>query len=150
VPLPRQKLCFGGKVDGQSYGTATTSPPRLNLLRIEEDLSLAHLRLARVNIENLHWADCIKKYDRPSTFFYMDPPYWGTAGYGVAFGLEQYELMAELMATIKGQAIVSVNDHPEMRRVFSGMKCKTVSIIYTVGGSKAKKPAKELIVRNFS
>lgn len=42
-----QRLGFGGKVDGQTFGTATTSPPRLNLLRIEEDLSEAHLRLSR-------------------------------------------------------------------------------------------------------
>ena len=33
-----QHHCFGGKVDGQSYGTATTAPP-VNLLRIEEQLS---------------------------------------------------------------------------------------------------------------
>lgn len=81
-----QKLAFGGKVDGQTYGTATTSPPRLNLLRIEEDLSQAHLRLARVNIENLDWVRCIEKYDRDETLFYLDPPYWQTAGYGTEFG----------------------------------------------------------------
>lgn len=34
-----QKLAFGGKVADQNFGTATTSPPRFNLLRIEEDLS---------------------------------------------------------------------------------------------------------------
>ena len=39
-----QHSAFGGRVDGQSYGTATTSPPGLNLLRIEENLSVAHLR----------------------------------------------------------------------------------------------------------
>lgn len=48
-----QKLAFGGKVESRTFGTATTSPPRLNLLRMEEDLSAAHLRLARVCIENL-------------------------------------------------------------------------------------------------
>ena len=36
-----QKLAFGGKVDGQTYGTSTTAPMRLNLLRLEEDLSAA-------------------------------------------------------------------------------------------------------------
>lgn len=41
-----QKCGFGGKVDGRTFGTATTSGPRLNLLRIEEELSQAHLRLA--------------------------------------------------------------------------------------------------------
>ena len=63
-----QKLAFGGKCDGQSFGTATTSPPRLNLTRIEEDLSMAHLRLSRCYIENLSWEDCFTRYDREHSF----------------------------------------------------------------------------------
>lgn len=48
-----QHHAFGGKVDGQNYGTATTAPT-INLLRIEENLSAAHLRMAcGTNIENL-------------------------------------------------------------------------------------------------
>jgi DNA adenine methylase len=71
--------------------------PRLNLLRIEEELSQAHLRLARTYVERLPWAECVERYDRPHTLFYMDPPYWGTEGYGVPFELEEYGGMAEAM-----------------------------------------------------
>jgi DNA adenine methylase len=39
-----QKMAFGGKVEGQTFGASTTSGPKLNLLRLEEDLSAAHLR----------------------------------------------------------------------------------------------------------
>ena len=85
-----QKQAFGGRVDGQSYGTATTSPPRLNLLRIEEELSAAHIRLSRTYIEHLPWKKLIEKYDRDHTLFYMDPPYWQTESYGVEFDWEQY------------------------------------------------------------
>lgn len=46
-----QSLAFGGKVQGQTFGTATTTPPGINLLRIEEALSAAHLRLANTYIE---------------------------------------------------------------------------------------------------
>lgn len=67
-----QQSAFGGKVTGQSYGTATTPPPGLNLLRIEETLSAAHLRLANAYIEHLAWTDCVAKYDRPHTLFFMD------------------------------------------------------------------------------
>ena len=35
--------------------------PRINLLRIEEELSEVHLRLARIQIENLPWQDFIKR-----------------------------------------------------------------------------------------
>ncbi|PXB71060.1 restriction endonuclease subunit M, partial [Pseudomonas aeruginosa] len=34
-----QQSAFGGRVDGQTFGTATTTPPGLNLLRLEETLS---------------------------------------------------------------------------------------------------------------
>lgn len=59
-----QQSAFGGRVSGQSYGTATTTPPGLNLLRLEESLSAAHLRLSNTYIEHLTWQDCIKRYDR--------------------------------------------------------------------------------------
>lgn len=127
-----QKLCFGSRMVGATYGTSALSPPRLNLLRLEEELSAAHLRLARVNIEQLGWQDCMIKYDRPSTLFYLDPPYWGTEGYGVEFGLEQYQEMADLARRIEGKAIISVNDVPEMREVFAGLSTKRVAITYTV------------------
>lgn len=60
-----QKLAFGGRVDGQSFGTATTSRPRFNLLRLEEDLSDAWLRLSQAHVEHLPWNDCVHRYDRP-------------------------------------------------------------------------------------
>lgn len=145
-----QKMAFGGKVASQTFGTATTTPPRLNLLRIEEDLSAAHLRLSRTYIEHLAWDACIKRYDRPHTLFYLDPPYWSTEGYGVDFPLAEYAKMAELARTIKGRMIISVNDIPEMRAAFAGLAVQEVSINYTVGGNKkAKAPSGELIFKNW-
>ncbi|SOD40193.1 DNA adenine methylase [Nitrosovibrio sp. Nv4] len=144
-----QKLAFGGRVEGQTFGTATTSPPKLNLLRLEEDFSQAHLRLARTYIEHLDWRECINKYDRPHTLFYCDPPYWGTEGYGVGFGLEQYDEMAKLAKTIKGYMIISVNDIPEMRDAFAGLTMESVDINYTVGGAQRCGKRAELIIRNW-
>ena len=145
-----QKLAFGGKVNSQTYGTATTSKPRLNLLRIEEELSDAHLRLAQTQIENVRWQECFKRYDRVHTLFYLDPPYYGTVGYGVEFGIEQYDEMAALAKSMKGKCIISVNDIPAMRKAFKGLKMKSVGITYTVGGgTKKTAPKKELIITNF-
>lgn len=81
----------------------------------------------------LDWAECIDRYDRPHTLFYLDPPYLDTAGYGVSFPFEQYEKMADHLRTLKGRAIVSLNDHPEIRRVFDGFQIETVPIQYTIG-----------------
>lgn len=144
-----QKNAFGGRVESQSFGYGTTQPPRLNLLRIEEELSAAHLRLARVTVEHLAWADCVARYDRPHSLFYLDPPYWGTEGYGVDFGLDQYSQMAEIASTAEGKVIISVNDIPEMRRAFKGLSMHTVQITYSVSRDKAVKPSGELIIKNW-
>lgn len=144
------KCGFGGKVESPSFGTATTSRSRLNLLRIEEDLSAVHLRLHQVTVEHLPWFDCVTRYDRAHTLFYFDPPYFGTEGYGVDFGLEQYDHMASLMRSMKGKAIVSVNDIPEMRAAFDGFHMQKHGIRYTVGATaKAREPKTELLIANF-
>ncbi|AKH37306.1 MULTISPECIES: DNA adenine methylase [Nitrosomonas] len=144
-----QKLAFGGKVTNQNFGTATTTAPRLNLLRLEEELSQAHLRLSQTYIEHLAWQDCVRKYDREHTLFYCDPPYWGTEGYGVDFGLEQYVQIAELAKTIKGKMIISVNDIPEMHEAFKGLTMQSVVINYTVGGLQGRGQRTELVICNF-
>lgn len=144
-----QKQAFGGKVVDHSFGTSTTSAPRFNLLRIEEELSMAHLRLSRTLIEHLDWHQCIERYDRPHTLFYCDPPYWGTEGYGVEFGLENYDHMADLARRIKGKMIISVNDIPEMRQVFNGLNMQSVDISYNLKVTGKPSPKKELVICNF-
>lgn len=142
-----QHQCFGGKASGQTWGTATSAAaPTVNLLRLEEDLSAAHMRLHGAYIERLDWQECIRRYDRPHTLFYLDPPYWETAGYGVPFEWAQYERMAELMGQIKGKAILSLNDHPDIRRCFAKFHMETVPISYTVGGGEKAVDRSELII----
>lgn len=143
-----QKLSFGSKAEGRTFGTSATSPSSLNILRMEETLSEAWLRLHRATIEHLDWQECMRRYDRPGTLFYLDPPYWKTQGYGVPFGIEHYEQMAELARTIKGSVVISVNDHPDMRRVFDGLDISSVGTTYSVGGNNGHKAA-ELIITNF-
>jgi DNA adenine methylase len=141
-----QKSAFGGKVQRQTFGTATTAPPKLNLLRIEEELSQAHLRLSGSYIEHLDWAACVAKYDRPHTLFYLDPPYWGTEGYGVDFSFDQYTQMADLAKTVQGQMLISVNDIPEMREVFAGLPMKRLETRYTCGGKAGRELKGELLI----
>lgn len=144
-----QQMSFGSKITGRTFGTATTSAPKLNLCRLEETLSMAHLRLSRVYVEQLDWQECFRRYDREHTLFYMDPPYWETTGYGVEFPFEHYERMAELARTAKGKVIISINDHPDIRRVFAGFRMKELTLAHTVGGNKSSKMAGELVIYNW-
>lgn len=123
----------------------------MNLLRIEESLSAAHLRLAAAHIENIAWANCMERYDRPHTFFYCDPPYWQTEGYGVPFAFEEYERMAGIMRSCKGKVMVSINDHPDIRRVFEGLHMLGLDIRYSVNNTSAGKAqtSRELVITNW-
>ncbi len=144
-----QHHAFGGRVEGQSFGTATTGSP-VNLLRIEENLSAAHLRLTGTTVENLPWSECVTRYDRPHTFFYADPPYWETEGYGVPFPWREYERLAETMRSVKGRMMLSINDHPEIRAEFDGLHVLEVELKYSVGNNNgAPGVARELVICNF-
>ncbi|EOX7485841.1 DNA adenine methylase [Acinetobacter baumannii] len=144
-----QQLAFGAKTSGQSFGTATTSRP-INLLRIEEQLSEAHLRLSGVTVEHLSWDKCLTKYDRPHTFFYADPPYWQLSGYGMDFGIEQYERLAELMKNCQGKIMLSINDHPDIRAIYKDFNINETKISYTIGRkSQSRGEKQELIITNY-
>lgn len=144
-----QQLCFGAKPTGRTFGVRATTPPTLNLLRLEEKLSEAHLRLARTTIEHLDWQACIRRYDREQTLFYLDPPYWQTCGYAPGvFPLEQYHAMADLARTVKGRMVISINDHPDIRKAFAGLRLKAVPFRHTVGGAQGKEVG-ELIYFNW-
>lgn len=145
-----QQHAFGGRVEGQTFGTATTAP-MINLCRIEENLSAAHLRLSGVCVEHLAWHECLAKYDRPHTFFYADPPYWDTEGYGVSFDWDQYQRLEHAMAHCKGKVMLSINDHPAIRDLFSRFTIHETSIKYsnhnqTDGGQAA---STELVIVNW-
>ncbi|NVN92698.1 MAG: hypothetical protein HXX11_19175 [Desulfuromonadales bacterium] len=49
------------------------------------------------------------------------------------------------MSTMKGSAILTINDHPAMRKTFKGFRMESVDINYTIGGAGTGKSRRELI-----
>jgi DNA adenine methylase len=143
-----QRLCFGGRVKGRTWGYSVDHAPRINLFRLEEELSMVHLRLSKVVIENRNWMDFIKKYDKATTFFYIDPPYFNCPFYAHnLYKIDEYKLIADTLKNLSGKFILSINDVPEMVECFSCFKFKKVSVGYSSG--KKRTVGKELIIRNF-
>ncbi|KAB2730751.1 DNA adenine methylase [Brucella intermedia] len=142
-----QRLAFGGKVTGRNYGVDTGGSARFNVTRLGPLLEEIHERLAGVQIENLSWSDFIDRYDAPGTLFYMDPPYFGCeTDYGKdVFSRSDFERIAARMAGIKGRFMISLNDTPEVRSIFSAFKICDVALTYTIGGGQAK-PVGEVII----
>lgn len=143
-----QHVAFGAKVIGQNYGTVTEGSS-FDITRIGENLTAAWRRLGGTNIENLPWRDYVARYDRPHTFFYMDPPYWQTEGYGVPFPFQEYVDMASLMRSMKGKAMVSINDHPEIREAFAGLPMMEFDIAYTLAKGAPSEKSRELVITNW-
>jgi len=149
-----QKLGFGGKTVGRTFGTSATGPSRLNLLNMEDHLLEVHWRFSRITIEHLHAIDCIKRYDRPDTFFYIDPPYYETAGYAVPFGHSDLVAVKDQLGRIKGRFLLSLNDHQAVREIFSAFKIRSVSLRYTAGNARTSPASRstdrrELLISNF-
>jgi len=144
-----QRLAFGGKVKGRSYGVEVDGrTPRINLLRLEEEMSAIHLRLAHVRIENLFWEEFIRRYDRPDVFFYCDPPYYQCADYKHNFVLADFIALAKVLKGLQGKFMLSINDHPEIREVFKGFNHKNITLLYTVSQAGPTE-THELIYSNF-
>lgn len=142
---------FSSNLNSPSLGVSTHRGPKLNLMRIEEDLSAAHLRLTRVYIENLPFEKLIDRYDRAHTFFYIDPPYYGCENhYGKGlFRRNDFDALAARLGRLKGKFIMSINDTPEIRKLFAGFRIRPVTTRYSVGSARRDKAVTELLVMNF-
>lgn len=145
-----QRLAFGGRVASRSFGVRRDQSSRIQLARLRAELRALGRRLEPVTIERLPWSDCIRRYDGPGALFYLDPPYDETEGYGVPFGRADYVAMAEQLAAIRGQFVMSINDTPFIRQTFAGFAIEEVQTSWTVCASSTGRSQKvtELIIRN--
>lgn len=145
-----QRLAFGGKVRGRGFGVSPDAPARFDVTKLAPMIEAVHERLAGVVIERLPWSDFIARYDRPGTLFYLDPPYYGCEGdYGRdLFDREQFELMAKQLRELRGRFVLSLNDHPDVRRIFAGFDFREEELSYTVGGADKAKRVGEVIITN--
>lgn len=143
-----QRTAFGGKVAGRHFGVSVGLPGRFDVTRLEPMLTDVHERLAGVVIERLPWAEFITRYDQEGTLFYLDPPYWGCEtdhGEG-GFSRDDFAVMAEVLAGIRGRFLLSINATDGAREVFGRFNVVEVGTTYTIG-AKAK-GVTELIVSN--
>jgi DNA adenine methylase len=142
--------CAGGnyyKKDDQSAKRIGNGNTRIinNLVHYQNKLSNAKLT-------SQDYKTVIKKYDGKDTVFYVDPPYPKTFQYGQP--KIKPEDVAESLKAIKGKAIISYNDIPEVRNAFKkkdGWKTHTITATYAITtaslGTHMKK--KELLITNY-
>lgn len=145
-----QRTSFGGKVTGRSFGVSPGVAGRSDVHSLAAHLEEVHERLSAVIIENLHWSEVIARYDRPNTLFYLDPPYWDCEtdyGSGV-FSKSDFDRLAEVLSGIKGRFMMSINDAPQIRRIFAAYHVAEIETTYSISDSAAQRVV-ELIFSNI-
>jgi DNA adenine methylase len=142
---------YGADVVSPRFSVGTMRPSNLNVPNIKESLMAAHQRLARAYIENRPYGQIIDRYDGPSTFFYLDPPYFNREHYygkGI-FERADFERLAHQLQSIKGKFILSLNDVPDVRRIFARFTVTEISTRYRIGSADPGKPVHELLIFNY-
>ena len=138
---------FAGK--GNNYGYGTTTKPGQQIFYKETLLEWRN-RLKNTYVENLSFEKIIDKYDREHSFFFCDPPYIETCGYGVIFAEEEHRLLANKLREIKGKFLLTINDHPLARELYKEFNIKEVEVNYSLSREiKARGKYKELIITNY-
>lgn len=142
-----QRLSFGGKVAGQNFGVNKDGGGRFNITRLGPVLEDIHERMAGVVIEQLHWREFVKRWDRAGMLLYLDPPYYGNEDdYGSGlFSRSDFEEMATVLMGLRGSFILSLNDRPEVRAIYKSFEIEAVDCTYSIAGGVGKK-VKEVII----
>lgn len=108
-----------------SYASGLTSfgsqphDMRSNFPLIEQ----AHRRLAKVVIENKDFEKLIRQYDRPVSFFYLDPPYYDTEKYYKnvgegGFQKQDHVRLRDTLMNTQGKFLLSYNDCEFIRNLY--------------------------------
>ena len=139
---------YGGLVAHRNFALQVVQSTHWNPERIPKLIENTARRVQNTQIESLPYEQIIRKCDRPSTFFYLDPPYYGKKLYQFNFKEEDFRELARLLAGLKGKFILSLNDVPEVRSIFSDFRIQSIQLAYSAQ-KKIGKRYPELIIKNF-
>jgi DNA adenine methylase len=143
-----QKNCYGGLIVRRNFAASVQDGSNYNPSSLLELIGKTHERLRNVQLECLPYQDILRKYDRPFTFFYLDPPYWNRPYYQYNFREKDYIELADRLAKLKGKFLLSLNDEPEIRRIFAGFTIETLAMTYS-SQRKAGNQYHELLISNY-
>ena len=139
------KTSFGSAM--RAYNGKSKTQNRLKAL---ENLREINKRLSNVSIENLDFEDCIKRYDKESTFFYCDPPYFGCEEIYKNVPNMEHERLFNILKNIKGKFLLSYNNNDYIKEMY-----KDFNIIEVERGNnlvsrhKKREIYKELLIKNY-
>lgn len=135
---------FGGTGKGKLYKSYNQSK-KIN--KIDEYKN----RLKNVKIFNNDYKNIIKKYDTPTTLFFLDPPYEQSNNL-YSHSSFDFEELRDILTNIKGYFILTLNDSSNIRRIFKDFVIKGITVNKNKNPS-SKQPIggtrQEVIIMNY-
>lgn len=107
------------------------------------------------DVENMDFADVINKYDSPTTYIYLDPPYWKTENYysNHDFDREDHERLSGVLQNVQGKFSLSYYDFELLHQWFPEDTYRwTKKEFAKAAAAKKGKPqniAEELLIMNY-
>lgn len=144
-----QKNSFGGLVVRRHYHYGVVQRTNYRPENIPEIIERVHTRLRGAQIECLPYEQILDRYDRSTTLFYLDPPYWNRKLYRFNFTGPDFVALEGRLRRIKGRFVLSLNDHPTVRQLFAKFRVLECDVSYTAQRQAARR-YHELLVMNFS
>lgn len=136
-----------------SYGAGRSSFGCVckNIANSIEYLDEIKARLTSVVIENKDFENLIKVYDKKDALIYLDPPYYMTEKYyNNEFAEKDHLRLKSCLNNIKGKFILSYNDDPWIRELYSDYVIDEVSRRNSLAERYDSKGSyKELIIKNY-
>jgi DNA adenine methylase len=135
---------LGGRRQGGLYQVGDRWNPEGLVSRVRE---LNRLMAGRVQIEQADVFDVLRRNE--GGVWYLDPPYYekGGALYEHSFGTEDHKRLRDALENRSGW-MLSYDDHPEIRKLYSGFHLDNLKVKYTVNQGKVRKviPTRELLI----
>jgi DNA adenine methylase len=106
-------------------------------------------------VENMDFQEVITKYDSPTTYFYMDPPYWKTENYysNHDFDRNDHDRLANALKEIQGKFSLSYYDFELLGQWFpeNEYRWERRSFAKAAAASLGKKQnmGEELLIMNY-
>lgn len=143
-----QKTSYAGLVQRRNFAYHVTEPITFDSSRLPELFENIHARLERVQIECGPYEDVLARYDRPTTLFFCDPPYFARKLYRYNFSESDFVTLADRLGKLKGKFILSLNDVAEVRTIFRAFHFRSVQLSYTAQKTAGKR-FNEVLITNF-
>lgn len=143
---------FGGKLASPSFSYSAKRKSGLDIDAAKRSLSGIHNRLSRVYIENLDFEDCIRKYDRPGTFFYCAPSHYGLRMHRHNLSENDHHRLHRVLGRVKGKFLLTYNEVPEILKLYRRYAVQRIAVRYPIGikGAGQWKRSRLLLISNYT